>query len=103
MEKVNALLVVVAMLLAAPAVASSCPSGCEEYQGNCACDLQAHKAPEVNYASDEKPRKEQVREWESGEVKADMPQNLIAADSKLDQERAQADQEGKIAAGVPIN
>jgi len=88
------------LLLAGPVVAA-CPNGCEEHEGVCACDIQPFKADPVDVASDEAPRKEQQRQWETGDVKADMPQSLIASDQKLEQEKADAIAEGKQAAGIP--
>lgn len=79
---------------------AQCGKGCTEWEGVCACDQAAFKAEPVNAASDEAPRKGQIREWESGEIKADMPVSLVAADAKLDAEKAEADAEGKRNAGL---
>lgn len=94
-------LIVMMVLLTSSYGMAACGQGCTEWEGVCACDQQAFKAEPVNAASDEKPRKEQIREWESGEIKADMPPNLIAQDAKMDAEKANADAEGKLAAGIP--
>lgn len=91
---------VIVALLSSVAVAAPCPSNCTEWEGNCACDVAPFKAESVNVASDEKPRKEQQRQWETGEIKADMPVSLIHADAKLDADKVQADSEGKKAAGL---
>lgn len=90
------------MLLSGVACAS-CPNGTAEYNGLCADMPPAYIAPSVpdpSVVSDEKPRKEQIREWESGEVKADMPTSLIFKDIELDRQIAEADAEGKKAAGI---
>lgn len=97
------LIVVASLLFPAVAGAVSCEKGCAEFNGLCACDEPAYTAPSVpapGVVSEEKPRREQIREWESGEVKADMPQSLIFKDAQLDMEKAQADAEGKRAAGI---
>ena len=88
------------LLLSLSSVAVACGTGCTEWEGNCACDAPSTKVVEVNLASDEKPRKEPQHEWETGDVKADMPQSLIASDAKLDAERMSADEAGKRAAGL---
>lgn len=97
--KCVAMFAVLGIAIIPPSV-GACGKGCEEFEGVCACDQAPFKAESVNNASDEKPRKEQIREWESGDVKADMPQNLIASDAKQDTDRMQADADGKRSAGI---
>ena len=78
------------LLIAAPAVA--CDKGCEEHQGVCACEAPMEKpvpADEVQ-PSDERPRREQQPEWQTGEVKADMPPSEAATDA-LERDLAQAE------------
>jgi len=82
------------------AVSAECLKGYTQHEGFCAADFDPIKSPDVNYASDEKPRKEQQPLWQTGEIKADMPQSLIASDAKLDAEKMQADTEGKKNAGL---
>ena len=77
----------------------SCPSGCTEYQGNCACELPAYVAPSV-MPGNEKPPRNQIPAWQSGDVKAETPSSLAAQDYKADQERKDADEAGKRAAGL---
>ncbi len=70
--------------------------------GVCAADLQPEKmtqAQEVQPSS-ETPRRGQQREWETGEVKADMPVSTAGQDAKMDAERVEADGAGKKAAGL---
>ncbi len=77
----------------------ACGKGCEEMGGVCACDSPAEKAPDVQ-ASTDTPRRGQQPAWETGEVKADMPQSRISEDAQADQQKAMADFEGKKAAGI---
>ena len=79
----------------------SCGAGCYEYEGNCACDVPAQSGPSVA-GSDEEPRRQHAPAYTSGEVIADMPLSLIYQDAKLDQDRVDADQEGKLAAGIGV-
>lgn len=79
-----------------------CPTGCEQHGDVCACDSPSikGKSPDENFASDEKPRREQQPEWQTGEVIADMPQSLIAKDTALDNQIAEATRQGRLAAGI---
>lgn len=77
-----------------------CPTNCYEYKGDCACDAPVHSAKDTYQPSDEKPRKSQQPEWETGEVKAIQVPNLAAQDAEWDREKAKADLEGKQAAGL---
>lgn len=90
---------IIIMLLAVPAVA--CQEDCEDMgNGVCACDLPANKAVQTFVPSDEKPRREQQREWEVGLVEADMPTSEAANDAKMDADRLEAELKGKKAAGL---
>jgi hypothetical protein len=92
-----ALIVFVGMLLLA------CPKGTVNYEGVCA-DLpspdESTLAPAVGVVSDEKPSRHPEPAYQRGEVTADMPESQVAEDTKMDQEKAQADIEGKKAAGL---
>jgi hypothetical protein len=90
----------VLLLLLVSSVYAACPEGTISHEGVCAADPSPAKAPEVNYASDEKPRKSQQPEWETGEVKAEMPPSLISDDQKMDLQKYDAIQTGKKAAGL---
>lgn len=92
-----ALLVVA--LVASNAVA--CGSGCYEYNGNCACEQKPAVEP-TSYAvpSDEAPPRSGLAAYQDPSVKAAEPKSLIYDDAKADQAKAQADEEGKKAAGV---
>lgn len=82
--------------------AGACGEDCEEHQGVCACTQEPERpipAQEIQ-PSKEKPRKEQQAEWQTGNVKADMPHSMSAEDERLDKEKATADFEGKRAAGL---
>lgn len=82
------------------AVAVTCPENCMPYKDSCACEAKQATVPEVDYTSDEKPRKGQQPEWETGEVKVIQVPNLAAQDAEWDREKAKADLEGKQAAGI---
>lgn len=86
-------------LLASNAIA--CGTGCYEYNGACACDQTPSISGNVYVKpSDEKPPKSGMPSWQDPGVKADLPQNLIYQDAKLDREKSEADAEGKRAAGI---
>lgn len=79
----------------------ACDPGCEEHYGVCACDQKpvADTTPPIQ-PSDEEPPKDKMPSYQREGVKADMPESLSAQDAKADMERAQADSEGKKAAGL---
>ncbi len=89
--------------LSGPGLAVNCPSGSVNWEGVCA-QLDAPKSkssePETNYASDEKPSKHPEAAWQRGDVHVvDVP-NLAAEDRKMDEEKAQAEADGKRAAKI---
>ncbi len=90
---------VIVGLLASTSVA--CEKGCEEHSGVCACDARPDVEAE-SYAkpSDEKPRRSQQPEWQTGEVNASLAPSKASDDAKMDQEKTKADAEGKKAAGL---
>jgi len=94
---------IVLLLLASNVFAVVCPTNYTEWEGVCAqLDAPRDKStePEINYASDEKPSRHPEPEWQRGEVKIAVIRNLAAEDIHMDQEKAQADAEGKAAAGI---
>lgn len=88
------------LLLVATALAVDCPKNCEEWEGVCACDAPKATVPETDYSSDEKPPCHPQPEWERGIVNTVTVPNLAAEDAKMDREKAEADAEGKRAAGI---
>lgn len=78
----------------------ACPKGTSEYEGNCAADIPAEQAVQTFVPSNEKPRRSQQPEWQTGAVTAAMPPSEASKDAKLDAERTSADNEGKKAAGL---
>ena len=94
-------MLIIVALLASNANAVACGSGCFEYQGSCACDQRPAVEPEA-YAqpSDEKPPRSGMPSWQDPSVKVDDPKSLIYQDAKADQDRVQAETEGKRAAGI---
>jgi hypothetical protein len=86
------------VLLSASAMA--CPKGSTEYEGNCAIDLPVAESEKPVAPSDEKPPTDKMPSYEREGVHALMPPSLVAQDEKEDQQRAQATDEGKKAAGI---
>lgn len=91
------------MLLAVALVASeaaACDKGCVDYEGTCACDAPAEKAPSIQAVSDEKPPEEKMPSYQRDGVHADMPPSTAAQDALSDEQKSQASSEGKKAAGL---
>src|ERR1700758_3214130 len=81
---------------------TACPDGWVEWEGHCAAIPQPEAQSVKEFQpSNEKPPRHPEPPWQRGDVIADMPQSLASQDAKLDQERAEADAQGKKAAGVP--
>lgn len=82
--------------------ASACNIGCYEYQGICACDAKpiALTPSEETQPSDEKPRRSQQPEWQTGGVTADSPKSQAVSDDNADKAKEKADAEGKKSAGL---
>lgn len=82
---------------------ASCDKGCQDMGGVCACDAPSEQAASVTdpaVVSDEKPRREQQPEWETGEVHADLSPSQRAIDELFDKQKREADAQGKKAAGI---
>lgn len=91
-------MVIAVLLVAANAVA--CQPGCYSYQGICACDQVAEKAVQTFQPSNEKPPKSGMPSYQAENIKAEMPASMAGQDAKLDQEKADADVQGKKLAGL---
>lgn len=90
---------IVVLFLSVPAVA--CPIGTLVYEGVCAADPRpAVVAVDYVKPSDEKPPHHPESAWQRGDVKADMSQSKMADDEKQDQEKIEAEKQGKKAAGI---
>jgi len=87
------------MFVASATSAITCPSNCTEWKGNCACEAKQEAIPSVK-PSDELPRKEQQLCWQTGECSVVNVPNLAAEDLAMDKAKADADSEGKRAAGI---
>ena len=80
----------------------ACDKGCEPYaKGLCACEGTPEASVSVK-PSDEKPPDDKLPSYEREGVKALTPPSLVTEDAKLDQEKADADKQGKKAAGIKI-
>jgi len=91
----------IAILIAVLGV-TGCPTGTVEYRGDCYADPKAEtdNIPSVK-PSDERPPSEKLPSYQRPGIHADEPQSLSAQDAKEDEQRHQADAEGKAAAGAP--
>ncbi len=94
------ILLVITCIIVASNATASCNKGCSEYHGNCACDEKPYQAIPVAPSSDEAPPRSGMPSWQDPSVKADMPQSNAFEDMKMDLEKAEADAQGKRAAGI---
>lgn len=80
----------------------ACDTGCFEYEGNCACDQKPEqlKPSEEIKPSDEVPPRSGMPAYQAENIKADMSSSVAAQDAKADQEKQEADLQGKKAAGL---
>lgn len=77
-----------------------CPKGYFEWRGECAADIQPIAAPPVQ-PSDEKPPSDKMPSYQrEGVTIIDAP-SMTFKDATADQEKRDADTEGKKAAGIP--
>lgn len=89
----------VLMLLVVPVSALSCPKGSYEYQGECVLDLKPITADPVK-PSDELPPSDKMPSWQREGVHLIDAPNMAQDDAKQDQEKLEADRQGKKAAGI---
>jgi hypothetical protein len=90
------------VLLFAVPVLAVCSKDSIEIEGVCAVmpsPEESTLAPIVS-TSDEKPSRHPEPAYLRGDVKADMPPSCSAKDAKSDQDKAQADKDGKKSAGL---
>ena len=88
------------LLLSAPAFAVTCEKGCYEYRDECACDIPVITAPPVQ-PSDEKPPEGKMPSWQREGIQVMDAKNMAYEDAKADDEKREADEQGKKAAGIP--
>jgi hypothetical protein len=88
-------------LLCLASVAYPCPKGSEPYQDTCVYDIQPETAPPVK-PSEEKPPKDKMPSYEREGVHVLMPQSLVEEDRKQDEDKSNADAQGKRAAGLSL-
>lgn len=92
----------IVVLLAVPA-AAACPDGYEDMKNGTCASMQASSDPvkDAPYqASDEKPPEDKMPSYQREGIHADMPASTAAQDALRDEERMNADTEGKKAAGL---
>ena len=87
-----------AVLMLVAHIAGACPSGSIEWEGTCSKDIKPEIAPSVQ-PSDEKPPRSGLSAEHRGDAILMLP-SLKDQDEKADQEKAEADQAGKKAAGI---
>lgn len=90
----------IALLLLLPVTAGACPSGTEPFKGVCVdSNAQPYLADPVQ-PSDEKPPSDKMPSYQREGVTPVTRPNTLDEDIKLDREKAEADAEGKRAAGI---
>ena len=92
----------IVILFASSVAFAACPKNQIEYEGTCA-DLPAPSeqalAPMIQ-TSTEKPPSDKMPSYEREGIHAETPPSLAAQDAKQDQDRAQAEAQGKASAGI---
>ena len=72
MWPIQVLAVILAILFLPFWLAFGCPEGCTQIDKNtCACEAKDESAYQPTVASTDTPRRGQIPEWQSGDVKAD--------------------------------
>lgn len=95
---------IVVILLFVSSLAMACPKGTEPWEGGCASmpsPDESALAPVVAISTEKAPS-DKMPSYERAGVKAAMPPSCASQDAKADQEKADADKQGKHAAGVPV-
>lgn len=98
-------ILIVVVFLASPSFAElKCPKRSFDWRGTCTADIQPEKIPAsaMVQPSDEEPPRNPQPEWETGKVKVIDAPNLLFEDQEWDRSRAEADRQGKEAAGLPL-
>lgn len=80
----------------------ACPPGSIEIEGVCAADLKPEQPTQADgvQPSDEKPPLDKMPSYEREGIHAETPPSMAAQDVKMDAEKAQANAQGKKAAGI---
>lgn len=77
----------------------ACDKGCFIYRGECACDIAPETAPVVK-PSDEKPPSDKMPSYQREGVSIVDAPNMAFLDSKADQDKRDAEIQGKKAANI---
>lgn len=88
------------LMFIASLASATCPAGTVADSGACRYLNEASAEDNAKWVSDEKPPKHPEPAWQRGEVKAIAAPSALAEDLRSDEEKANADREGKMAAGV---
>lgn len=95
-------LIAVLLLLPGLAVAKSCPAGTTQFKDACVQDDAQPYLAEAVKPSDEKPPSDKMPSYQREGISISTTvTNMAADDEKADREKAEADAEGKHAAGIP--
>ena len=89
----------VLLLCSAPVFAITCERGCSPFNDVCACDVQP-ELPYVVQPSSEKPPKDKMPSYQREGVIIIDEVNLSTTDAHADQEKAEANEEGRRAARI---
>lgn len=81
------------------AVAVICAAGCYPYKDTCACDAPVEQAVPVKPSDDVAPTDKMPSYQREGVTVIDVP-NTYAADLKADRDKADANAQGKMSAGL---
>ncbi len=86
-------------LLFSSSVSVGCPQGYFEYKGDCQADIKPISAPAVR-PSDEKPPSDKMPSYQREGVSIVDEKNMAYEDAKADEEKRDADAQGKKSAGI---
>lgn len=89
------------LLLLTPALAAACDKGCEKFKDTCVCqDATPYFGTPVQ-PSDEKVPDDKMPSYQREGMVLATVENTMTRDENADKAKAQADRDGKHAAGIP--
>ncbi len=89
----------VAIVMMSVVYVMACPKGSYEYRGSCEYDIRPEIAQPVQ-PSAEKPPSEKMPSWQRAGVVIATVSSMADVDNKLDQDKRDAETDGKKAAGL---
>lgn len=90
---------ILALVLLLPGVSLACGKNEYEYNGECVVDIKPITAAAV-VPSDEKPPTDKMPSYQRADVHVVEAPSTMAEDARLDQEKFNAERDGKAAAGI---